>query len=379
VSIRTRGELTWVLQERRWSGAPRLPEDFKRANLTGADLQGAQLSGAQLCGSYLIEAQLSETQLSRTDLSGAQLYKADLTAADLREANLSGARLIKADLREALMSGARLVEADLGEANLVLTGLQGANLTRANMMGARLADADLTGANLTEAGLEYATLVGTVLEHASLSGCTVYSVSAWNLRLDHTVQANLSISPPGEPTITVDNLDMAQFLYLMLHNPKIRDIIDTLTSKVVLILGRFTPERKPVLDAIKEELRGHNYVPVLFDFEGPLSRDFTETVTLLARMARFIIADLTDPASVPAELQAIVPHVKVPVVPLIGGGARPFALFDDLRHDRDWILEIHHYTHLDNLLASLLAIIERAEAKAKELRKRRALSGDHEG
>ena len=36
----------------------------------------------------------------------------------------------------------------------------------------------------------------------------------------------------------------------MLHNQKIRDVIDTITSKAVLILGRFTDERKAVLDAL---------------------------------------------------------------------------------------------------------------------------------
>jgi hypothetical protein len=52
-----------------------------------------------------------------------------------------------------------------------------------------------------------------------------------------------------EPIITVDNIEVAQFIYLMLHNEKIRDVIDTITSKAVLILGRFTGERKAVLDA----------------------------------------------------------------------------------------------------------------------------------
>jgi hypothetical protein len=33
-------------------------------------------------------------------------------------------------------------------------------------------------------------------------------------------------------------------------------VIDTITSKAVLILGRFTDERKAVLDALREELAG---------------------------------------------------------------------------------------------------------------------------
>ena len=45
----------------------------------------------------------------------------------------------------------------------------------------------------------------------------------------------------------------------MLHNQKIRDVIDTITSKAVLILGRFTDERKAVLDALRDELRKRNY------------------------------------------------------------------------------------------------------------------------
>ena len=37
------------------------------------------------------------------------------------------------------------------------------------------------------------------------------------------------------PRFTVDNIEVAQFIYLLLHNQKIRDVIDTITSKTVLI------------------------------------------------------------------------------------------------------------------------------------------------
>src|ERR1700693_2962645 len=56
---------------------------------------------------------------------------------------------------------------------------------------------------------------------------------------------------------------------LLLNNPKIRDVIDTIAKKAVLILGRFTPERKAVLDDLREALRIHGYLPILFDFEKP--------------------------------------------------------------------------------------------------------------
>ena len=67
----------------------------------------------------------------------------------------------------------------------------------------------------------------------------IYGVSAWNLQLEGAQQSDLVITPYNEPEITVDNLEVPQFIYLLLNNEKIRDVIDTITSKVVLILGQF--------------------------------------------------------------------------------------------------------------------------------------------
>src|SRR5207302_3288305 len=124
------------------------------------------------------------------------------------------------------------------------------------------------------------------LSQANLTGCSVYAISAWNVDVRNTIQTGLIITHSDEPTITVDNLKIAQFIYLLLNNQEIRDVIDTITSKVVLILGRFTDERKKVLNAIRDELRKQNYLPVLFDFDKPEGRDLTETVSTLAHLAR---------------------------------------------------------------------------------------------
>ena len=99
------------------------------------------------------------------------------------------------------------------------------------------------------------------------------------------------ITPEDESAIHVDNLEVAQFVYLLLNNDKIRDVIDTIGKKAVLILGRFTTDRKAVLDAIREALRNSGYLPILFDFEKPGTRDTHETIVTLAGMVRFIIAD----------------------------------------------------------------------------------------
>jgi hypothetical protein len=134
-------------------------------------------------------------------------------------------------------------------------------------------------------------------------------VSVWDIKVNgHTKQQNLIITRDGESVINVDNVKVAQFIYLLLNNQEIRDVIDTITSKAVLILGRFSEERKPVLDAIRDELRKpeHNYLP-MFDFPPSANQTLLETVKTLANMARFVIADLTDARSVLREVQAIVP------------------------------------------------------------------------
>ena len=172
----------------------------------------------------------------------------------------------------------------------------------------------------------------------------------------------------NEPEIAVDK-EVARSSTCCLT--KIRQVIDP--SKAVLILGRFTDERKAVLDAVREELRKHDYVPILFDFAVPATRDITETVSLLARMARFIIADLTDPSSIPKELEAIVPQLAVPVQPLLESASRPYVMFKDY-WKYEWVLPVYRYEALEPLLATLAErVIAPAEAKVKALEERRRM------
>lgn len=338
--------------------------DLNGADLTWADLTGANLSRAKFHQGKLQEAHLREAdlrwiELHQSDLAGADLAEADLRGADLREAHLDGAHLHDAHLDGIKLNGAKirhaklnrvsLTRADLLEADLSGSDLSEANLSYSQLSAANLSEANLSRANLMSTNLDRATLHNTTLVlallieasliQAQLSDCYVYGVSTWNLQLRNTTQHNLIISGRGEPFISVDHLEVAQFLHLVLHNEKLHEVIDTITSKVVLILGRFTPERKIVLDALREALRTkYNYVPVIFDFEAPGSRDFTETVVTLARLSRFIIADLTDPGSIQQEIQAITPDLAVPIQPLLKKGKRPYSMFQDFGWKHPWVL-----------------------------------------
>lgn len=219
----------------------------------------------------------------------------------------------------------------------------------------------LRGAALRGANLRFTKLLETDFRKTDLTGSLIFGAATWKLKLEGARHQDLVITEFNEPPITVDDIEIAQFIYLMLNNQKIRNVIDTVTSKSVLILGRFTKKRKVVLDALREELRKRNYLPILFDFKVPVRQNFTETITLLARMARFIIADLTDPSSIAQELQAIIPSVRVPVQPVLLKGSSLYSMFKDFDpRDFHWVLPVYEYEKPKQLLATLAEnVIER--------------------
>jgi len=77
-----------------------------------------------------------------------------------------------------------------------------------------------------------AELIETDIRYANLSGCSIYGTSVWSLKVNNkTIQSNLIITPSDEPKVEVDDLEVGQFIYLLLHNEKIRNVIDTIGKK----------------------------------------------------------------------------------------------------------------------------------------------------
>lgn len=149
-------------------------------------------------------------------------------------------------------------------------------------------------------------------------------------------------------------------------------LLSDIAARGVLILGRFTQERKAVLDAIHDALEAlpADYIPLVFDFDKPSERDLIESIVRFAAVSRFVIADLSDPKSVPAELQAIVPQFpSLPVVTIIEAGQRVYPVSDHILRRANVLTPVIAYRNVDHLLSVLdQEIVAPAEALYERLR-----------
>jgi hypothetical protein len=95
----------------------------------------------------------------------------------------------------------------------------------------------------------------------------------------------------------------------------------------------------------------------------------TETVKVLAGLAKFVVADVTDATEVRAELHSIVPDFpNLPIQPLVLAGRDQFVSLPGNLTQYPWVLPTFEYQDLRHLLANLdEAVIQPAVAKQRQL------------
>jgi uncharacterized protein YjbI with pentapeptide repeats len=327
--------------------------DLAEVNLHEADIHKANFAGANLHRAFLVGVYASDANFEQCNL-----YNAIFSSSSSSGGNFKSAILTHADLSSSSFFGANFRYADLSHANLIRADLRNAYLNHANLSDAYLQNVNLHRAklhrtNLKGADLESAILSQAYIKDAVFTDCRIFGLSTWDTRGVPENQANLIVTQRGEAEVTVDDLQMGQLVYFLLKNRNIRTLIDTITSKTILILGRFTDERKAVLKALQQAIREKGYLPILFDFTGPENRDITETVSTLAHLARFVIADITDAKSILQELRGIVPELpSLPVKPILLSSQEEPGMFGFFRRF-PWVLDTFYYRDINDVVSSL--------------------------
>lgn len=221
---------------------------------------------------------------------------------------------------------------------------------------------------MVNADLTNTVLSDCSLQKALINRCRVYGSASWQLNLEGAQQQDLIITKRMETDITVDDIEVAQFLHLLLDHKKLRSVLNAVTRKGVLLLGRFGGGGPDVLRSVADTLRSDGYLPIIFDFKRPENQDYTETILTLASLSRFVIADLSGP-SVPQELQACVEKIKVPYVGIIEKDRNVYSTFKVLLQYL-WVGQrVVEFAGIDDLIRR---IHDEMIVPAEDLRRRRA-------
>jgi uncharacterized protein YjbI with pentapeptide repeats len=361
----------------RWREASGLRSvDLSQASLSRMNLNGCDLRRIDLSGANLAEAQLEYVRLKEAKLTGAILTRADLGGASARKAVFDdvvaeGANFEVSTLRGASFRRAKLAGARFHRSYLRDTDLSGADLSGTAMRFATLEGAVCENADFTNADMRYATLVDANFNGANLSNVQVFGVAAWKVRSDARTRQDLVVgmrADDGGANLRAHDLHTAQLLSLMLDGTGVRRMFDSVNSKVVLVLGSFSPAEKPALDALRTELQAQGYVAIVFDFERPPSHDYAETILTLAGMSRFVVADFTNAKEVRAEVPQVRAAYKRLPIRLVARAHSQLPVTMASTFTAEEIRAVVRYADGDDLVAKVRpAIIVPAETQAARI------------
>lgn len=306
---------------------------------------GMQLKGA------------NQVNFSGMNLSGMSVYNAFAEGLNARGATIENALFEEGDFSRA----------DFRDTKFRNTRFNKTILTGANFDGATFINCNLNRVNLVEANFRVQEITETV----------VYGISAWDITTsDEMRQSKLVIEKTydlysdlidqGKVPMMVDDIELAQFVYYLSNHKKMRDTLNILNDRGVLLLGGFRDGGLERLYSMREWFQDSGYMAMIFDFARPDNLSLTETVVTMAGLSKFIVVDLTGP-SVPAELQSILAQIKKPVIAY--GDA--YALFPDLQDQTTVItIDADDSSLLDNLGSRLSEVEEIHAARILALAKR---------
>ena len=260
------------------------------------------------------------------------------------EFSLDGVHLRNASIHDAFAEGLTMRDAIISDSVIEEGDFSRANFSNTRFLNTRfnktiLTDAIFDGASFINCNLNRVNLANASFCVEEISETIVYGIAAWDLKTcDTSKQSRLVIErsyelysdilAKGKVPLMVDDIEMAQFVYYLSSHKKMRNVLNVLNSKGVLLLGQFKDGGLDRLYWLRDWLKERNYTPMIFDFDRPDSLDYTETVITMAGLAKIIVADLSG-GSVPHELHATMTLFQKPFIAYTRD--EPYSMFKDLR------------------------------------------------
>lgn len=255
-----------------------------------------------------------------------------------------------------------------------------------------LSDCYMESTDFIDVDFYGSSLLFTKMIGGKLIECKIFGANVWEIELKGIKQDSLIIENYRDnkeqkynkdyrdkiKKLKVYDLEIAHLINLLTNNKKFTNVFHASKSRYVLILGNFG--RMKSLERIKSAVqKTGNLSPILFNWKKDKndSLNFVETILLVAGLSKFIIVDITSPKSVPAELQAILSNLMIPVIPLMkrtqskNGDVldKPYALFN-VTNNFTWVKEVITYDNIEQVVDDE-AIFKKAVIKpAEEIAKR---------
>ncbi len=294
--------------------------------------------------------------------------------------NFSGINLTGVDINRAFAEGLNMQNAVLKNVNFEEGDFSRANFNNSKFINCKfnktiLTDAFFNGSTFHNCNLNRVNLTNADFCVKEITETVVYGISAWDLKTSEiSIQSKLVIEKTyglyseiiaeGRIPLMVDNIELAQFIYYLSNHKKLRDTINILNNRGVLLLGKFKDGGLERLYKLRDWFSDQNYLPMIFDFDRPSSLDYTETIVTLSGLSKLVVADLSG-NSVPQELHAILTNFVKPVI--VYHDKVAYSMLKDLKRKNTYFHDIKFDGTAKNLLTLLPSKLKEAEKDFKNI------------
>ena len=201
---------------------PKIRPDLRNVNFTSSFPSKLRDYGLPL---------FENTDFSNCDLHGVILRNGSYINCNFDRSDINWADFVDAYFEKCSFRNVSMRVSKIGSANFRNCIFENSDLSYCSAE-----ETSFIGSIFINTRLEHMSLVKCDLENTKIENCFVYGTSTWDLNLNNSIQENIIITDDENDVISVDNLELAQFIYLLINNSKLRHVIETITSKVVLIL-----------------------------------------------------------------------------------------------------------------------------------------------